>query len=441
MANLLTRIADAFRRAPSPPERVEPVIEARRTEPQDTELRHALAFPFRAESQVAVTEEAVMGEATAMACATLNARSMAMLPAHVMAPLGQDAADGNQRLTGHSVEALLSSSPNPEMTAFQFKEALMLAAQFHGAGYAEIERDGVGRPIALWPLHPYRVDPDRDDAGRKVFQVDNRSAGRVTIPDEDMFVLAGPSLDGQSGMSVISYGRHTLGLAIAQDRFASNFIANQAAPSGLLKIGKAGASTDGMARIRSEANKLYAGPRKAGRIMFGDSDWSWEAIGMTPTDAEFLAQRRFSVEQVCRFFGVPPQKIGDTNKQTFANFEQANLAYLTDGLLPWLVRFEQEANRKLLRAVAGRARPFLKINASAIVRADLEKRYRAYAVGRQWGWFSVNDVRRLEDMEPIGPEGDVYLTPLNMGPLDGEQPPTQDELGVARQARRLAGGR
>ncbi len=430
--SIIARIADIFRRSPS--------VEARRTEPQENELRHALGFPFRAESQVAVTEDAVMGEATAMACATLNARSMAMLPAHVTAPLGADAADGNQRLTGHSVEALLSSSPNPEMTAFQLKEALMLAAQFHGAGYAEIERDGSGRPVALWPVHPYRVEPDRDDNGRKVFVVDNRGAGRVTIPDDDMFVLSGPSLDGQSGMSVISYGRHSLGLAIAQDRFAGSFIANQAAPSGLLKLSK-GMSDDGIARARKKASELYAGPRKAGRIMFGDSDWDWVPIGMTPTDAEFLAQRRFSVEQICRFFGVPPQKVGDTSKQTFANFEQANLAYLTDGLLPWLVRFEQEANRKLLRAAAGRARPFLKINASAIVRADLEKRYRAYAVGRQWGWFSVNDIRRLEDMEPIGPEGDVYLTPLNMGPLDDQQQPTKDELAAAREARRQTGGR
>lgn len=168
---------------------------------------------------------------------------------------------------------------------------------------------------------------------------------------------------------------------------------------------------------------MYSGPRKAGRIMIGDEGVDFKPIGVTPQDAEFLAQRRFRVETICRWFGVPPQMIGDASKQTFANFEQAGLNFLQLSIMPWVVRFEQEVNRKLLnRVAAGRARPFCKINTNAVVRANIVARYQAYALGRQWGWLSVNKILQLEDKEPIGPDGDINLTPMNMTPV-GEAPP------------------
>jgi HK97 family phage portal protein len=311
-----------------------------------------------------------------------------------------------------------------------------MGAQFHGNSYAEIERDVGNRPIALWPLHPDRVIPDRTDDGLKVFRVYN-GGGRPDsfLPEEDTFHLCGPSLDGQTGLSVISYARHSLGLSIAQERFASSWLANAGAPSGIVKLSK-GISPEGMTRARAEVESLYKGPRKAGKIVIGSEDWSWEQIGLTFLDAEFLAQRRFSVETICRFFDTPPQLIGDTSKQTFANYGEAILHYHATGLLPWIVRFEQEANRKLFRRVPGRAQPFLKLNASAIVRADIEKRTKAYALGRQWGWLSVNDVRRFEDMEPLGPEGDVYLQPMNMEPA-GDEPPGDGTREQAATLRRI----
>jgi HK97 family phage portal protein len=228
-------------------------------------------------------------------------------------------------------------------------------------------------------------------------------------------------------LSPISYARETLGVAVAQRQFAANFIHNQAAPSGILTV-KPGITPDGMKRLRGEVETMYTGARKAGRVMIADDSIDWKPLGVTPADAEFLAQRRFTVEQICRIFGVPPQMVGDTSKQTFANFEQAGLNFLALAILPWVTRFEQEANRKLFaRAVGRRPQPFVKLNTSAIVRADLERRNRSYALGRQWGWLSANDIRRLEDMEPIGPEGDVYLLPMNMEPLPppvpGDSPP------------------
>lgn len=130
-------------------------------------------------------------------------------------------------------------------------------------------------------------------------------------------------------------------------------------------------------------------------------------------------------------------KLGDLSKATITNHDSQNLAFLTDCLLPWIVRLEHEANRKLLRPT-GRVSmtPFSKINAAAIVRVDMDKRTRAYALGRQWGWFSVNDVRRLEDLEPIGPEGDEYLRPMNMQPVGADAP--AEDIALTEAARDIA---
>lgn len=389
-------------------------IFAARQAPPPMPQRASIAWPMRADSEVWITEEAAVSCGTAWACGSLVARSLAMLPADVMQP-GAKAGDGNQHLADHPVEALLNREPNPEQTAIAFREQLALCALFHGNGFAEIEWDILGRPLALWPIHPSRVETIRDDEGGLAYAVDTGRA-KVTLPAENMLHIAGPSLDGILGLSLISYARNTLGLAIAQERFAGAFIANAGAPSGILRV-KGNISDEGLKRMRSEVDTLYRGPRQAGRVAIVDATTEWEQVGLSFLDAEFLAQRKFSVEQICSIFGVPPQMVGSLEKMTFANAEQAALNFLTLALLPWAVRFEQEVNRKLLTR-PGRRVPFLKLNTSAIVRADIERRNRSYALGRQWGWLSVNDIRRLEDMPPIGPEGDVYLQPVNMEPAE-----------------------
>lgn len=403
----------------------------RQSEPPKHEPGHVLYFPARSEAGVVVTEDAALSCGPAFACGALIARSIAMLPAHVMVPIA--GGDGSQALPDHPVADLMHRAPNEEISAFQLREMLLLSAIFKGNAYAEIEVDEFGRPQKLWPIHPDRVEVCRDESGRLVYEVDNGAGEKVDIPAANMFHLAGPSLCGPIGMSLISRARHTLGLAISQERFAANFIRNAAAPSGIVKV-KNNISADGLKLVRAEVENLYKGPRKAGKIMIGDQDWSWEQIGVSPQDAEFLAQRKFAVEEICRWFGVPPQMVGVQDKQTLNNYEQAGLQFLTLAVLPWVVKFEQEANRKLLTQRSARGRPYLKINTAAIVRANIEAQSRAFAMGRQWGWLSVNDIRRLIDMEPIGPEGDVYLQPMNMEPL-GDTAASRDGDGSGDNTR------
>ena len=134
-------------------------------------------------------------------------------------------------------------------------------------------------------------------------------------------------------MSVVSYARHSLGLAITQETFAGSFLRNGGSPSGILKVSPK-ISAEGLDRLRTEVEQAYSGARRAGRICILDDSSDWTQLGMDLGDAEFLAQRKFAVEEVCRWFNVPPQKIASQEKQTFANFAEANQAFLTDCLQP-----------------------------------------------------------------------------------------------------------
>jgi len=390
---------------------------ARQVKSPAYERSQVLAWPTRSEAGPAIGEETFWASDVALAAGTLIAKTMAMLTVRVMVARGPDDADGNERLRGHPVEYLLGRSPNSEMSAFKFTESMVLCALFFGNGFGEIVRDGLGKVEAIYIIDPKRVTVCRDpNSGALYYEVDNGSGDKVEIAATDIFHLAGPSFASPVGMSMISYAREILGEHVGLRQFFSSFIRNQAAPSGMVTV-KPGLTADGMKRLRGEVEQMYTGARKAGRVMIADETVDFKPIGVTPQDSQFLEQRRFSVESICRIFGVPPQMVGDTSKQTFANFEEAGRNFLTLAILPWVTRFEQEANRKLFARAVGRQRqPFLKLNTSVVVRADLEKRNRSYALGRQWGWLSVNDIRRLEDMEPIGEEGDVYLTPMNMEP-------------------------
>jgi len=411
-------------------EKVGAIFARRQTQPERSP-GHSLWVSQRSESNIVLTDQTVVLHSTALACGTLIGRTFGMMPGQVRAARGPEDDDGTQNLRDHPVAELMNRQFNPEMSALNGKEAAILDGVYHGNSIFEIERDGRGQAIALWHIQYERVDVCRDSVtGALVYEIYNGSAPKTVLAAEDVFHLAGPNLNGGPvGMSLLSFARESIGEGLSQDRYASNFLRNQAAPSGLVTV-KPGMTETGIKRLRAEIDQMYAGARKAGRVMIGDDGIDFKPIGVTPQDAEFLASRRFNVEQVCRFFGVPPQMIGDTSKQTFANFEQAGLNFLTLAIMPWVVRFEQEVNRKLLnRTAAGRARPFFKINTAAVVRANLEAQYRSFALARQWGWMSVNDIRRLLDQEPIGPDGDVYLTPMNMTPV-GETPP---EDGQERQ--------
>lgn len=354
--------------------------------------------------------------------ATLLGASMAQLPWHVnrMLPNG-----GRERAATHPVEWLLQNQANTEMTAFAWRETAILHALTAGNHYSEIEFNNRNSVINLWPLVPERVEPKRDDNDRLFYRVWNARGTYTDLAPSSVFHIHGAGWDGISGFDTIEKAGESLGLAKALEEFAATFFGNGANPGLVVKL-KTKPTPDGLKRMRAEIDAMHGGSRKAHKVAFTDVGAEIEKMTTTPDDSQFLESRQHQVTEMSRITGVPPHLISDLTRSTNNNIEQQSREFLTYGLMPWVLRFEQEANRKLFGE--NRASFYTKMNVNAFMRGDQAARAQFYKDMILNGVFSVNEVRKLEDMDPIGPEGDVHLVQGQMTNLKdaGKELPVVD---------------
>lgn len=363
-------------------------------------------------SGISVNEESMTALDTVWACVRAIAEDIAKLPIRVI----RDSAGGNfEVLRDHPVSRLLNYKPNSDpSTAISMREALFWNAILWGNGFAEIERDGAGRPLALWWMDPKRVKLRRVADGTIVYDYTGENGSTVTLEQADVFHVRGPSRDGIVGLSVIAKARESVGLALAAQRFAAQFWSKGGQPQGVLshpaKLGEPAKKN-----IRESWRQLYGG-ENAGSVAILDEGIKYDQITMPLEDAQFLETRQFSVPEICRWFRISPHKVQDHSRSTFNNIEHLSQSYIDESLTAWITRFEQEAVTKLLMPSETNVR--FKHVTAALIRGDMKSRYEAYAISRQNGWRSANEVRRLEDEETIGPEGDTYMVPVNMQRAD-----------------------
>ena len=240
------------------------------------------------------------------------------------------------------------------------------------------------------------------------------------IPESDMFVLNGSF----NGNSLLELCQGSLELTKAAQEYGSTLYANGARPSGVLTHpGKL--SDDARRRLRSDFEKLHTGLANAGRIAVLEEGLSFTPTSTSPEDAQAIQTREFQVREVCRIFGIPPAKMGLAGGGE--SIEAQNIQFLTDCIQPHLIRFEQECNRKLVREHEWGWYTW-EHSVEGLLRADILTRYKSYSIGRNWGWLSVNQIRRLESWDPI-PGGDVFLSPVNMQPLTDTPPGARAPAG------------
>lgn len=331
-------------------------------------------------------------------------------------------ADGKERAENHPVYRLLHNQPNEYMTAMTFIETRMAHALVYGNGYAEIERDGNGRPVALWPLLPDKTAKKITDGPVKFpfYEVTLSTGSTVQVPDYNVLHVPGLGFDGFTGYPVAQYHKEAIGLGMATKKFGASFFGNGAIPGGVLEM--PGEIKQEQAKlIRKQWEELHWGLDKSHRIAILEAGTQYKQMGVNPNDAQCLETQKFSVDDVARIFCIPPHKIGSMERATFSNIEQQSLDFLTQTLYYWMRKWEQEVNNKLVMPNE-QNRYFAEFLSEAFLRGDTASRYSAYAIGRQWGWLSINDVRRMENMNSIGEDGDGYMEPLNMRPA-GEPPP------------------
>lgn len=398
-------------------------------------LMDALVGGARTNSGIVVNEDSALRLSAVWACTKVLSESIAMLPLIIYKRDGEK----KSRATDHPLYSILHDQPNPEMTAFTFRQAMMVHLCLRGNAYAEIERDRLGRVIALWPItqDQYTVTPKRDDkTGQIYYEVRSHKAGAANIvPAENMFHIMGLGYNGLVGLSPIGQARQGIGLGLAAEEFGARFFGNGANMAGVLKHpGKL--SKEAGERLRESWANLYTGMANSHKTAILEEGMDYVRIGIPPEDAQFIETRKFQAVDIARIYRVPPHKIMELDRATWANIEHQSIEFVVDTLGPWLKNWEQTIAWKLL-GKKERTQYYAEHLVDALLRGDTQARYTSYATGRQNGWLSANDIRKLENMDPID-GGDVYLVPLNMVPADqvGSRPPMPtDSLGGPSSTR------
>ena len=360
-------------------------------------------------SGINVNPTTAMNLAVVYACVKVYAETIGSLPFLVY----KNNKTGKERAINHPLYPILHDSPNPEMTSMQWRETMMAHLNLHGNHFSEIVFDSHGKITQLWPLPPDRVEIKRDQ-DMKLFYKINVGAG-YTFPKEKILHIRGLSMDGIMGVSPITYARETIGLGLAAQEYASRFFSGDGVPNGVAE--HPGQMSDkAYTRFQESLKVGRSGVKGAHRLMLLEEGMKYAKVSLSPEDAQLLESRKFSVEEIARIYRLPLHKIQNMDKATFSNIEQQAIEFVTDSIRPWLVRIEQEINMKLL-SEADKGTYFTEFLVEGLLRGDIKSRYEAYNIARNGGWMSANDIRRLENMNDIK-NGDVYLVPLNMTPVN-----------------------
>ena len=324
-----------------------------------------------------VNERSAMQMTAVYSCVRILSEAVASLPLHVYRYNGDG---GKEKAVKHPLYFLLHDEPNPEMTSFVFRETLMTHLLLWGNAYAQIIRNGKGEIIALYPLMPNRMTVDRDDKGQLYYQYNTSEddaptmkGSMVNLKPSDVLHIPGLGFDGLVGYSPIAMASWTA---------------------------------------------TFGGSSNANKVAVLEEGMKYTPISISPEQAQFLETRKFQINEIARIFRVPPHMVGDLEKSSFSNIEQQSLEFVKYTLDPWVARWEQVIVRSLLSAEE-KTEYFVKFNVDGLLRGDYQSRMNGYAIGRQNGWMSANDIRELENLDRIPEEegGDLYLINGNMTKL------------------------
>ena len=346
---------------------------------------------------------------TVYACVRVIAETIASLPFGIY----EETDKGSKKAVDHPLYRLLHDEPNSEMTSFVLREVMMTHLLLWGNCYIQIIRNGKAKIAGLYPLLPDRMEVDRDTkTGALTYTYTTTEGSQVSLRPADVLHIPGLGFDGVMGYSPIALEKNAIGLGIAAEEYGSTFFKNGARPSGILS--HPGHVSD-PAKVRSSWNAAYGGSSNGGKVAVLEEGMSFSPISIPNNEAQFLETRKFQVEEICRIYRVPPHLVGNLDRATFSNIENQSIDFAVHTIRPWLVRIEQAMNRALL-SDNEKGHFYTQFNIDGLMRGDYKSRMEGYSIARQNGWMSANDIRALENMNPIPTEegGDAYLVNGNM---------------------------
>lgn len=367
-----------------------------------------------------VNGRVAMGVSTVFACVAVKANTMASLPLNLYER--DSKGKGRNIAFGHPLHTLLHDAPNEEMTSSDWRTALQANLDLHQNAYIVITRNGFGDIVELSLATPDQIEPTR--IGRSGLL---KYRYKDQLLDLSQIVhLRGMTFNGLTAASLTSTARDSIGLAATLDKNAGYFFKNGSFPGGFLQTANT-LSPEAIKRLESSFQQATGG-KKTGSVKILEEGLEYKEGRSPNKESQFDESRDRQGKDIARIFGVPQHKVGIIGNQPRANVEQENISFVTDTIRPVCKRWEQALNHKLLTP-EDRRRYVIKFDLNALLRGAFKDRIEAYAKGRQWGWWSVNDIRDMEGQEGIGEKGDIYLQPLNMG--DAAQQPPEDPANAS----------
>ena len=345
------------------------------------------------------------------ACVRVIAETIASLPLSIY----EETETGSRKATDHPLYRILHDEPNEEMTSFIMRETMLTHLLLWGNSYSQIIRTGKNSIVSLYPLLPDHMDVDRNTAGKLVYTYTTKDGEQVKLDPAEVLHVPGLGFDGSVGYSPIALERNAIGLGIAAEEYGSRFFQNGARPSGILTHPN---TIKDPGRLRASWNAAYGGSSNGSKVAILEENMHFTPISMPNNEAQFLETRKFQVEEICRIFRVPPHLIGNLDRSTFSNIEHQSIDFAVHTIRPWLVRIEQAMNKALFTD-SEKGHFYVQFNIDGLMRGDYKSRMEGYAIGRQNGWMSANDIRALENMNPIPVDegGNDYLINGNMIPI------------------------
>lgn len=384
------------------------------------QLEAALRHGNQSGSGQPVTERTTMGVPAAHASVRLIAGAVANMPVGVKRRVDDKTRED---ATDHALWTLFHRRPNRWQKPAQFKRMMQAHVLLRGNAFAVKTRGALGNVIALTPMHPDRVTVRQREDMSLEFLYQRKDGGKVLFQQDEVLHLCGLSLDGVTGVSVLTYARETLGLAMSLERHGSAVFKNGANVSGALKM-PSGRSLDEeqASRLKAEFDEFRAGGSRDGKVIILEDGLEYQQMALNAEDAQWIEARKFSRGDIAMFFGVPPHMIGDTDKATSwgTGIEAQGQAFVTYTLEDHLTMWEEALNVDCLDERRDRD-IYVRFNRNALVRGDLKTRWDAHVRGMQWGVYSPDEVRAMEDENPR-PDGGggVYYDPPNTAGGTGE---------------------
>lgn len=396
---------------------------------ESSQLLKLLQSGWSSRAGMDITPEDAMGVAAVSSAMGILSESIAQLPLNVYRRIER----GKERADKHPLWRVLHIQPNSFQDSFQFRELMQLHLLGYGNCFA-FKNFVRGELRELLPIHPSRVQIEQDERMRVIYTITLPDGSQLDFGRDRIFHIKDRGLDAVIGMSRVQTGRDSIGLALGQEQHAAQLFGNGARPSGILSTDRP-LKAEQMAAIRESWTAAHGGDNAMGTAVL-DNGFSWSALTMTSTDAQFIENRKLQIAEVSRIFRVPPHMLGDLDRATFSNIEQQNIEFLVYSLMSWLKRWESAINTQLLMPNE-RDEYFAEFVVEGFLRGDTKTRYEAYEIALRDGWLNRNQVREKENLNADIPDGDEYRMAENIFGQEDQEPAPDNTDAIENRVNTL----